>query len=131
MIKRLTRGDLVRAFSDPSFSRKQTMEIVTRYMGNSTVPPAWSYAGVLGTFGKKVARLWAKKLRHRSAGVYRDQESGRWLHPIVQTVYDFGTTPEKLRDLMADVKLQPSAEIPKAPFHVFMDEYYCFTGDDK
>lgn len=121
MPERLTRADLVKAFSGPAIPRQQTMEIVAQYMGNSPVPPAWSYAGVRGTFGKKAARMWAKKLRHRMPGVYRDPKSGRWLHPVVQSVYDFGTTPEKLRS-MADMLKAAPVDAPKSL--VVFDEYH-------
>lgn len=96
MPARLTRSDLVRAFSGPSITKEETKSIVNRYMGDSPVVPAWSYASVRGVFGIKAARIWARKLRHRRPGVYRDAESGRWLHPAVQTAYDFGKTPDTL-----------------------------------
>jgi hypothetical protein len=92
-------------------TRRETMDVVSRYMGTSPVPPAWTYAGVLGTFGKRIARLWARHLRHRLPGVYRDPQTRRYLHPVVQTVYDFGLTPEQLIAFMSRTSLPP-AETP-------------------
>ncbi len=76
-IHRLTRADLIKAFSVPQLAHQETMGIVNRYMGTSPVPPAWLYSSVQRVFGKRVARLWAKRLRHRPAGVYRDADTGR------------------------------------------------------
>lgn len=94
--KPLNRADVVKAFASPAMTRREVMDIVKRYMGNSPVPPSWTYASVRGTFGKRVARHWARHLRHRPPGSYRDAQTGIVLHSFVQTAYDFGTTPDKL-----------------------------------
>lgn len=85
----LTRADVIKAFSGHEFSRQQTMELVAKYMGESDRPPNWSYVGVRGMLGKRAARRWARYLRHR--------HSGSNIH--VQTVYDFGVTPEEFAKL--------------------------------
>lgn len=121
-INRLNRADLIKAFSGPLLTRQETMEIVNRYMGASPVPPAWSYASVRGVFGKHVARLWAKRLRHRPAGVYRDAETGRVLHPVTQTAYDFGTTPEAMREAAARLAREPRP-LPEGML-IVLDEFH-------
>lgn len=91
----VTRARLIRALSTPGRSRKDVLEVVTRYMGDSPVPPAWSLASIRGVFGRRVAREWARHLRHLSPGAYRGKDR-RWLHPVAQTAYDFGSTPEAM-----------------------------------
>jgi hypothetical protein len=93
---KVTRAALIRAFSSPARSRTEVGEIVARYMGDSPVPPSWSIASVRGVFGRRIAREWARHIRHLQAASHRG-ENGRWLHPLVQTAYDFGRTPEALR----------------------------------
>lgn len=127
MIIRLSRAALVKAFSAPGISRQQTMDIVTRYMGDSPIPPVWGYAGVRGTFGKRAARMWAKKLRHRESGVYRDHKSGRWIHPVIQSIHDFSTG---LEGAAAKWKaLQPKRYRPMGSekVQIFMDEAHLFN----
>lgn len=127
--KRLNRADIVKAFSSPALTRRETMDVVARYMGSSPVPPSWSYASVRGILGKRAAREWARHLRHRPAGVYRDAATGRLLHPSVQTAYDFGTTPEKVAALNDDTAFASGEArtlldklVKEAPF--ILDEYH-------
>lgn len=84
----LTVADIRKAFSVRTITPEDRNKIVMRYMGDSPVPPAWTYAGVRGTFGNKIARVWARKLRHRPSGIYRDH-SGRWVHFVTQSIHDF------------------------------------------
>jgi len=93
----VTRRKLIRAFSTPDRTRAEVLSLLTEYMGNSPVPPAWGRLGVRGIFGRKVERLWARHIHGLRPAAYRDPESGRWLHPVTQTAYDFGSTPEELR----------------------------------
>ncbi len=108
-VKRLNRADIVQAFSAPDLTRSETMCAVKRYMGDSPVPPAWNHASVRGVFGTRLARLWARHMRSRAAGIYRDAETGRWLHPVVQTTYDFGTTQGEIAAMSAGAA-PPDAE---------------------
>lgn len=127
-LKRLNRADIVRAFSAPDLTRSETMSAVKRYMGDSLVPPAWSHASVRGVFGNRLARLWARRLRSRPAGTYRDAQTGRWVHPVVQTAYDFGTTPAKMAAMSAGAA-QSDAEVGASPVGMgkkpllILDEY--------
>jgi hypothetical protein len=127
--KRLNRADIVRAFAAPHLTRQQTLEIVKQYMSDSPVPPAWSQPGVRGVFGKGVARMWARHLRHRPTGCYRDSQSGRWLHPAIQTAFDLGTSPEAMKmagvlgHLEAAVKLQNQPVLPVGML-IMIDEYH-------
>lgn len=146
----VTRAILVRAFSTPDRCRRDVVAIVAQYMGDSPVPPCWGRLGIRGTFGRDIERLWSRHIRGLHAASYRDRESGRFLTPVVQTAYDFGTTPEALRksaelpsdissaenvghmilsDLMAMVKsTHSSGSKADQVFPVFMDEYHCYTG---
>jgi len=125
----ITRAAVVRAFSGPGRSRAEVRSIVTRYIGDSPVPPLWSLASVRGTFGVRVARAWARHLRHLRSATYRG-ENGRWLTPVVQTAYDFGTTPEALAatppmigELMALAeKVRMSSDTQRVP--VLVDEFW-------
>lgn len=127
--KRLERADIVAAFSGPHLTRRETMELVQRYMGSAPVPPAWTLASVRGVFGQRVARRWARHLRHRPAGVYRDPDSGRWLHPVVQTAYDFGVSPENLAPLsegtpLTDADARAAIDGDGCRVPVLFDEYH-------
>ena len=124
MLCRLTLTDVRKAFTVASISTSERDAIVAKYMGNSPVPPSWSYVSVRGTFGKKVARIWARKLRHRPAGVYRDSESGRWLHPAVQTTYDFGITPRQTPDQDGIDTLK--AKLTTTDCEILLDEFWRF-----
>lgn len=92
--KTVTRAALISAFSSHKRSRRETAEIVRKYMGDNPVPPAWSLASVRGTFGPDIARAWAKKIRHLNSASFRDPSTGHWLTPVAQTAYDFGATPQ-------------------------------------
>lgn len=100
----VTRAMLIRALAAPERTRCEVMSIVSKYVGNSPVPPAWSRIGVRGTFGRKVERLWSRHIKDLRVATYR--EAGRNLTPVVQTAYDFGSTPEELRQ-MADKRPGP------------------------
>lgn len=115
--KTVTRAALVRAFTSPGRSRSQTNAIVARYIGNNPVPPVWSLASVRGVFGTAVARSWAKKIRHLRLATYRDPETTRWLIPVVQTAYDFGTSPEALASTAAVIgELEALFRAGKGPY---------------
>lgn len=124
----VTRARLIRALSTPDRSRKDDLEIIARYMGDSPVPPVWSLASIRGVFGHRVAREWAKHIRHLSPAAYRSKER-RWLHPVVQTAYDFGTTPEAMKEAALQASATQAAGVDpnqakKAELmpHVFLDE---------
>lgn len=143
----VSRAILIRAFSTPDRTRAEVVAVVNQYVGSSPVPPSWGRLGVRGTFGRKIERLWARHIRGLRLATYR--EAGRYLTPVVQTAYDFGTTPEELRqladasgeasdtenvgrmvlsDLKAMVQSTHSAG-DKTPntFPVFMDEWSCYA----
>lgn len=85
----LTRRALIKALSTPGQSRAAVREIAGRFIGNAPVPPSWSLKGVRSTFGRRVAREWARHLRHRTAGWDLQVRSRRH---VVQTRADFGKT---------------------------------------
>lgn len=85
----VTRRALIKAFSSPARTRKQTMEIVARYMGDAPVPPAWSRGGVHANFGKAIARAWARKIRHLGIASHAASPGGRRLFNVVQSIHDF------------------------------------------
>ncbi len=87
----LTRRALIKALSKPGRSRSDVSAIVDRFIGKSPVPPSWSLRGVRATFGRGVAREWARHLRHRTAG--RDPQVRGRLH-VVQTIADLGATTD-------------------------------------
>lgn len=139
----VTRAILIRAFSTPDRPRAEVAAVVNQYVGGSPVPPSWGRLGVRGTFGRKIERLWSRHIKGLRLATYR--EAGRNLTPVVQTAYDFGTTPEELQksaaarepgspdhigsmivsDLKAMVKNTYSAG-DKTPT-VFMDEWSCYA----
>lgn len=139
----VTRAILNRAFSTPDRPRTEVAAIVSKYIGSSPVPPSWGRLGVRGTFGRKIERLWSRHIKGLRLATYR--EAGRYLTPVVQTAYDFGTTPEELQksaearesggadnlgsmilsDLKAMVQSTHSAG-DKTPT-VFMDEWSCYA----
>lgn len=84
----VTRAKLIKALRCPSISRKQLISIVDRYMGDCPVPPQWSKAAVEGTFGKRVASLWARKISPLSIASFKS-ESGRTVFPVVQSIHEF------------------------------------------
>ena len=85
-----SRRALLRAFSAPGRARAEVHDVVTRFMGDSPVPPAWTLVGVRGVFGRRIAREWARHLRHRVSGFEPGVRGRQWR---VQTVYDFGVEP--------------------------------------
>mgnify|MGYP000164546801 CR=1 FL=1 len=86
--KVVTRAAVVRAFTSPGRSRRETMDIVSRYVGDFQVPPAWGLGGVRGTFGKAIARAWARKVRHLRVAQYFDPQTQRAITPVVQSIQD-------------------------------------------
>lgn len=121
----VTRARLIRALSAPGRSRKAVLEIVARYMGDSPVPPAWTLAGIRGVFGSRVAHEWARHIRHLSPAAYRSKDR-RWLHPVVQTAYDFGTTPEAMKAAQAAGVDSDQAHKAELMPPVFLDEAWQF-----
>lgn len=143
----VTRAILIRAFSTPDRPRTEVATIVSQYLGSSPVPPSWGRPGIRGIFGRKIERLWSRHIKGLRLATYR--EAGRYLTPVVQTAYDFGTTPEELQkmaeaskeadgagnvgsmilsDLKAMVQTTHSAG-DKTPTTVpiFMDEWSCYA----
>lgn len=128
--KTVTRAALVRTFASPGRSRSETTAIVSRYMGNNPVPPAWSLASVRGVFGNAIARAWAKKIRHLRLATFRDPETMRWLTPVVQTAYDFGTTPEALANIAPVIgELEALLLTGKGPYGL-SEAHYPFVVDE-
>jgi len=143
----VTRAILMRAFSTPDRHRTEVAAVVSQYVGSSPVPPSWGRLGVRGTFGRKIERLWSRYIKGLRLATYR--EAGRYLTPVVQTAYDFGTTPEELQklaeasreatgadnvgsmvlsDLKAIVQSTHSAgDKTSKAFPVFMDEFSCYA----
>lgn len=121
--KMVTRAAVVRAFTSPGRSRRETMDIVSRYMGDCPVPPSWSLGGVRGTFGKAIARAWAKKIRHLRVAHYHEQQSRRAIIPVVQSIHDLENSPKALSRAraMADAP-EPTPPGQRAPFVV--DEFH-------
>lgn len=117
----VTKKTLFRAFGTPERSRQEVKVIVDRYVGDSPVPPTWGRRGVRGTFGRKIERLWARHIRGLRQATYRDKDSGRFLTPVVQSAYDFGTTPEKLREMAANSQPPPTTQ-DKKPAYICLDE---------
>lgn len=119
--KTVTRAMVVRAFTSPARSHRETMDIVSRYMGNSPVPPSWGIGGVRGTFGKAIARAWAKKIRHLRPAYCFDPKTKRAITPVVQSVYDLGASPEALSRARATT-LEDAPQTPGVPF--VLDEFH-------
>ncbi|MFH0134790.1 hypothetical protein ACGLHS_31565 [Variovorax sp. VaC1] len=114
--KRVTRAALIRAFSSPGQKRGAVMAVVKQYMGDSQEPPTWSKASVLGTFGKRIARQWARHIRHLApAG-----------NVFVQTFYDFGMSPEQARQASARMEGQSddSVRAPVPAPLLLLDEFH-------
>ena len=84
-----SRNQVESVFSNGRLSKEELKAIVDKYMGDSPVPPRWTASGVKGEFGRKIFRLWSRKLKNRHHAAYRSEESGRWLHPAVQSIHDF------------------------------------------
>jgi hypothetical protein len=120
----VTRKALVRAFTSHGRSHKEVMDLVAQYMGDSPVPPCWSLASVQGTFGKLIARRWARYIRGLRPASYK--HAGRWLFSQVQTSYDFGMSPDELAARLAN---QPAASLRKAPAMI-VDEAYMLFSDE-
>lgn len=101
----VSRSALVKAFSTPDRRRQAVLKVVAQYMGNSPVPPSWSLASVRGTFGKKIARLWARHIRGMRTAGYRGA-NGRWHHPVIQTSHDFNAFErlQKNKNVLAEAE---------------------------
>lgn len=113
-LRRLTRADVIKAFSTPKLTHAKTMEIVAQYMGDQNVPPTWSPVGVRGTLGTRIARLWSRRLRRRHSGS----------NVYVQTSYDFGLSPKEMQQsgalapLSAAVKTVGRKSLPEGMIFV-------------
>nr|CUV17018.1 protein of unknown function [Ralstonia solanacearum] len=119
--KVVTRAAVVRVFTSPGRSRRETMDIVSRYMGDCPVPPAWGLGGVRGTFGKAVARAWAKRLRHLHVAHYRDPQTQRAITPVVQSIQDLMISPRTRPHARApEHAIEPARQDQPAP--IIMDE---------
>jgi hypothetical protein len=86
-LNQVTRADLLKLFSLPGATRAETRELVRRYIGDAPVPPAWSRAGVEGTFGRVIASRWARHVQHRPSG-YVSGANARGSQWVVQTMHD-------------------------------------------
>ena len=86
-LNQVTRADLLKLFSRPGATRAETRELVSRYIGDAPVPPAWSRAGVEGTFGRVIASRWARHVQHRPSGFVSGAKArgSQW---VVQTMHD-------------------------------------------
>lgn len=99
---RVSRRTLLRVFAAPGRTNDEVKRAVARYMNfrDDGAIPHWSAVSVRGVFGKRIARKWARYLRHRPAtpGLF------------VQTAYDLGTTPEALveREPLPTGEMAPS-----------------------
>lgn len=122
--KAVTRMALIRAFTSPARTRRQTMEIVACYMGNSPVPPLWGLVGVRGTFGARIARAWARKIRHLEPARYRDDKTSCYLTPVVQTAYDLGRTAEELDKMTRSTLGHALEQVTPAP--LVLVEFYLY-----
>lgn len=123
----VSRALLIRAFTSPERTRQETMDIVARYMGSSPVPPSWGLEGVRGTFGKRVARAWARKVRHLTSAHYRDPGSGRVQFWVTQTAFDLGLTPQQSDESLCRTPEHGFDEIRRLP-SVAMDEFHLLFG---
>ncbi len=111
---RVTRAKVFKAFSTPEIPHRALVEIVAKYIGDSTVPPSWSGAGVKGTFGKRIYSLWARHIAPLKIATYKN-EDGRYITPVVQSIHDleFGNKA-KSKPVIEDVKY-------------FVDEFSSFS----
>lgn len=123
----VSRAALIRAFSTPDRSHHEVLDIVARYIGDNIVPPSWGMLGVRGIFGKQIAKLWARRIKPMKVAAYKDEQSGRWLTPVVQTAYELGTTPEAMRE-MSQSKPASNLKMVEPSNLLILDEFYTFSG---
>lgn len=97
-IKYIDRASVARAFSGKQRSAEQVEDLVKKYMGDSPVPPRWGRGGVKAEFGNEILRLWSRHLKNRYHPAYRS-ENGRWLHPAIQHLADFGIPSGMSREI--------------------------------
>lgn len=114
----VTRADLIKAFSFHGVPRDETLAVVSRYMGSAPVPPVWSRTSVEGTFGKRIAARWARRIQHRPAGCQRNAE-GRVVRWISQTLHDFAPS---FQERMAN-QVAPKEPVTRSKL-LLVDEYW-------
>ena len=83
--KVITVDAVRRAFTSALRSPELVENAIREFMGDSPVPPQWQYIGLRMVFGVRVARKWARHLRHLHPASYKPPGSDRYVYPCVQT----------------------------------------------
>ena len=83
-----SRQQIRKIFKRANLPQKKLEAAIDRYMSQSPVPPRWSAAGVRGTFGNTIYRLWSRKIKNRHHVGYL--EGNTLIIPAIQSIHDFG-----------------------------------------
>jgi hypothetical protein len=124
--KTISESAVQRAFARAIRNPDACAQAIERFMRGNSVPPSWTFAGIRAEFGIRVARSWARHLRHLSPARFQSYKGGPWQTPVVQHIADRQPTRHSAGHKQVKALAIPAAPgRDSAPFG--FDEYWAYA----